>query len=69
VVGHVIAVILGSVAMLGHLATWRLDPKLHNDSSIAFLRAIPRDITIGLGASVPLFIGQAPNTSKVGIRR
>ena len=53
--------------MLSASATWR-SAYIFFTSSIAFLNAIARYITIGKGTSDSIIWGYTPNTNSVGIR-
>ena len=60
-------VVLGLLYILSASATWR-STYIFFTSSIAFLNAIARYITIGKGALDSIIWGYAPNTNSVGIR-
>ena len=58
---------LGLLRMLSASVTWR-SAYIFFTTSIAFLNAIARYITVGKGASDSIIWGYALNTNSVGIR-
>jgi len=59
--------VLGPLYILSAFATWR-SAYIFFTSSMAFLNAIARYITVGEGASESVIWGYALNTNSVGIR-